>query len=73
MLLLRVLPLTDLMYVVSYENNGSKNVAKYWKNGVAMSLSNGSQNTFARSITISGADVYVAGYEYNGTKYIAKY
>jgi len=61
------------VYVAGYESNGTHNVAKYWKNGVAVNLTNGSNDAFASSIVVSGNDVYVAGYEFNGTYNVAKY
>ncbi len=54
---------TDV-YVAGYEGN----FAKYWKNGIGVSLSDG---TMATAIAISGADVYVAGWE--DQPYTAKY
>ena len=45
------------MYIVGYEGN----VAKYWKNGVATSLTDGIKSTDATDIFVSGNDVYVAG------------
>jgi hypothetical protein len=48
---------------------GSK--AKYWKNGMAVSLS--SSQSSSRSILVSGSDIYVAGSEYDGVKSVAKY
>jgi hypothetical protein len=39
------------------------NVAKVWKNGVALSLTDGTRLAIARGIAVVGADVYVAGYE----------
>jgi sulfur transfer complex TusBCD TusB component (DsrH family) len=60
------------VYIVGYENNGSKNVAKIWKNGMVTSLTDGSKNAQARSVFISGNDVYVAGYEYDQSNTITK-
>ncbi len=56
------------VYVAGYENNGTKDVAKIWKNGVATPLTNGANNAYALSVYVSGTDVYVAGFEYNGVK-----
>ena len=41
--------------------NDTLYVATLWKNGVAISLSNGATNATANSVFISGSDVYVAG------------
>ncbi len=60
------------VYVAGFESNGTKAVAKYWKNGVATSLTDGTQNAYAFAIQVVGTDVYVAGYESNGTKNVAK-
>src|SRR5690606_32709661 len=42
---------------------GSNSVAKYWKNGKGVALSNKSTNTIATAITVEGGDVYIAGTE----------
>jgi hypothetical protein len=55
---------TDV-YAGGYENNGTKNVAKIWKNGVATSLTNGCNDGFVASVFVSGTDVYAVGWENN--------
>ncbi|HEY1871562.1 MAG TPA: hypothetical protein VGG71_10920, partial [Chitinophagaceae bacterium] len=40
-------------------------VAKYWKNGVGVSLSDGTKSTTAASVDVSGNDIYVTGSELN--------
>ncbi len=60
------------IYIAGYELIGSVYVAKYWKDGNANNLTNGTQNAHATSVYAVGNDVYVAGYESNGTKNVAK-
>ena len=55
------------VYVAGWESNGVHQVAKYWKNGVAVSLSDGSKNEGVVGIAVSGNDVYVGGIEYSNT------
>ena len=59
------------VYVAGYEDG----VAKYWKNGEAFPLSDGTRVSYAYAITVVGSDVYVAGVELDGTRSIraAKY
>ena len=71
-------PETDRdIYVAGYEYNGSSiQVAKYWKNRIAVTLTDGTNNAAANSIAVVGSDVYVAGYETNGNDWrprVAKY
>jgi hypothetical protein len=50
-------------------------IAKYWKNGVEVRLSDGTKGTTAACIDVSGNDIYVAGSEQNPATrvYDAKY
>ena len=60
---------TPGVYVVGYENDGTKLIAKLWKDGIATSLTNGSKDGVANSVFVSGSDVYVAGSDGGGAKY----
>lgn len=66
------------VYVAGYEYSGvAPGVApgaKYWKNGVATSLTDGVNISGAYSIDISDTNVYVAGYRLNGSsQFVATY
>lgn len=53
------------VYVAGYESNGSAHIAKYWKNGVPILLSNEIRAGTATSISHNGSDVYVTGREFS--------
>jgi hypothetical protein len=55
------------VYAAGYESNGSKTVAKVWKNGAATSLTDGTKAADAKAMYVSGSDVYVAGNEVNSS------
>jgi len=52
----------DIYFLVGYEGN----VGKYWKNGVATALTDGTKIASANAITVVRNDVYVVGGERNG-------
>lgn len=61
------------IYIAGFEiNSSNRYIARYWKDGTAIVLTNGTQDAEASSIYAVGNDVYVAGYESNGTKKVAK-
>ncbi len=49
------------VYVGGFENK----VAKYWRDGTAVTLSNPAYNAVVNSIVVAGTDVYAGGYEIN--------
>lgn len=65
---------SPVVYVAGNQNNSSGvSIAMYWKNGVAVSLTNGTKDAGLYGIAASGNDVYAVGYEYNNqTTAVAK-
>lgn len=63
------------IYVAGYEFDNGNVFAKYWKNGISIPLSEGSNRGRVLSITVSGSDVYMAGFEdiIAHVKVVAKY
>ncbi len=57
------------VYLAGWQKTSSAStapaVAKYWKNGVATDLTNGSYYAIATCVRVFGSDVYIAGREYN--------
>lgn len=53
----------DDFFICGREIVNGISVARYWKNGVAFNLSDGTQNCGASRIAVEGNDVYISGYE----------
>lgn len=62
------------VYISGYESNGTNRNALYWKNGVPVRLTFGTNDSVANGIFVTESDVYVAGVEdSNAGKWVAKY
>jgi hypothetical protein len=61
------------VYVAGWEGDhigmlgGNASTAKYWKNGVAVNLSNGSGYAYTNTLVLYNGDVYVCGFEYHSS------
>lgn len=49
----------DDVYITGSENNGTKNVVKFWKNGASVNISNPNLRAFANGITVNGSEVSI--------------
>ena len=63
---------TPDVYVAGSESNGHFSVAKYWKNGKEVLLSDGTSDAKTRAIKVKGDKIYVAGYEKVNGQNVAK-
>jgi hypothetical protein len=61
------------VYVAGFEGDWGEptTLAKYWKNGLPVNLSNGTKFTWANGIVVSGNDVFISGTEYTDTSSVA--
>jgi len=62
----------DVFVAGTETNSESIQVAKYWKNGTSVELSDGKATTSVGSIIASGNTIYVVGTEYKATTRIIK-
>lgn len=62
------------VYVAGYERVNGIAVAKYWKNGTEIPVTDGTRHAFAKSIFVTDQDIYVCGEEFNSAgARVAKY
>jgi hypothetical protein len=60
------------IYVAGYEDKNTVPVAKYWKNGDEVALTDGALGAKLYTIAVDQNNVYTAGYESNGQHVVAK-
>ena len=66
--------LKPLDCVAGFEKNaGGKKVARYWKNGVAVSLADGTNDGTVNDLVVVNGDIYAVGYEVSGPNTVYKY
>jgi len=66
-------PKSTDVYVAGYTfNSARKQVAKFWKNGVATNLTDGTANAGATGIALSGPSVIVSGWDWSNNAVVTK-
>ncbi len=58
---------------IAYTSTSGNSIATYWKNGIATLLTDETQRSYAKAITVVGDDIYVAGGIKNDTKWVVTY
>ncbi|MDR0442084.1 MAG: hypothetical protein LBH44_01595 [Treponema sp.] len=54
-----ITPDNPVVYIVGYYNDGNKDIACYWEGGVKTDLYNGTGDSSASAIAVSGNSVYI--------------
>ncbi len=57
----------NIIYIGGYENNGSYDVAGYWKDGIWTALSDGTTDARVNSLFIEETTIYTGGYKTNSS------
>jgi hypothetical protein len=63
----------DIYFAGATKDGDGKDIATYWKNGIAVKLASGNIGSYAYGITVRRNDVYVAGSIYSQHGQIATY